>query len=109
MASQLSDNGQDNSPSCASTTPPPPLPPWHRIRTPGSLDKVPTTFVRAGVPTRAGLAGEWELLDGRRRGVAVIISLVYPPVRPLPKQDPEMKGVCGCPGHQSRLWFQVWL
>ena len=68
-----------------------PAPPWPRIRTPGSLGKVPTAFVRAGDPTGASLAGEWELLDGRRRGVAVIISLMHPPVRPLPKQDPEMK------------------
>lgn len=36
-------------------------------------------------PTGAGLAGEWELLDGWGGGVAVVVGLVHPPVRSLPK------------------------
>lgn len=36
-------------------------------------------------PTGAGLAGEWELLDGWGGGVAVVVGLVHPPVWSLPK------------------------
>lgn len=48
-----------------------------------------------GVPTRAGLAGEWKLLDLWGGGVAVIVRLVDPPVWSLPKEDPEKKGERG--------------
>lgn len=51
-------------------------------------------------PTRASLAGEWELLDLWCRVVAIIVCVKDPPVWPLPKEDPEKKieeiwGVCG--------------
>lgn len=49
----------------------------------------------AGDPTRAGLTGEWELLDLWGGGVAVIVRLLDPPVRSLPKEDPEKKGELG--------------
>lgn len=65
-----------------------------------------------GDRTRASLAGERELLDLWGGGVAVIVRLMDPPVRPLPKKDPEKKErrLWG-PGQQSRcvrLRFQLW-
>lgn len=46
-------------------------------------------------PTGAGLAGERELLDLWGGGVAIIVRLMDPPVRSLPKEDPEKKGERG--------------
>lgn len=49
------------------------------------------TLLGLGDHTGASLAGERELLDLWGGDVAVIVRLMDPPIRSLPKEDPEKK------------------